>query len=34
MALYLLAALYYWIICFVISRGQERLEHRLERYVA
>ena len=32
--LYALAALYYWIICFLISLGQDRLEHRLERYVA
>jgi len=31
-ALYCLAALYFWIICFVISLGQRRLEKRLERY--
>ncbi len=30
--LYLLAALYFWVICFVISLGQDRLEHRLARF--
>ncbi len=34
LALYILAAFYFWVICFVISLGQERLERRLERYVA
>jgi cystine transport system permease protein len=33
-ALYGTAALYYWIICLVLSFGQSRYEHRLERYVA
>ncbi|MCG5432904.1 ABC transporter permease subunit [Mycobacterium sp. MYCO198283] len=33
-ALYGTAALYYWIICLVLSFGQSRFEHRLERYVA
>lgn len=33
-ALYGTAALYYWVICLVLSFGQSRLEHRLERYVA
>lgn len=33
-ALYGTAAVYYWIICLVLSFGQSRLEHRLERYVA
>ena len=33
-ALYGTAAAYYWIICLVLSFGQSRLEHRLERYVA
>ena len=32
--LYLLAALYYWIICFLVSLAQEPLERRLGRYVA
>ena len=30
--LYLLAALYFWVVCFVISLGQDRLEGRLERF--
>jgi cystine transport system permease protein len=33
-ALYGTAAAYYWVICLVLSFGQSRLEHRLERYVA
>jgi len=33
-ALYGTAALYYWIICLVLSFGQSRFERRLERYVA
>ncbi len=33
-ALYGLAALYYWVICLVLSFAQGRLENRLERYVA
>ncbi|MCT7661654.1 ABC transporter permease subunit [Mycobacterium deserti] len=33
-ALYGTAALYYWIICLVLSFGQARFERRLERYVA
>ncbi|HLU54212.1 MAG TPA: amino acid ABC transporter permease [Pseudonocardia sp.] len=33
-ALYGVAAVYYWVICFVLSFGQIRLETRLERYVA
>ena len=33
-ALYGTAAVYYWIICLVLSFGQNRLERRLERYVA
>jgi His/Glu/Gln/Arg/opine family amino acid ABC transporter permease subunit len=32
LALYLLAALYFWVICFVVSIGQGRLEKRLARY--
>ena len=32
--LYALAALYYWVICLVLSFGQQRVERRLERYVA
>ncbi len=32
--LYGLAALYYWIICFVVSLAQKPLERRLGRYVA
>lgn len=32
--LYALAALYYWVICLVLSFGQQRIEKRLERYVA
>jgi His/Glu/Gln/Arg/opine family amino acid ABC transporter permease subunit len=31
---YTAAAVYYWVICLVLSFGQSRLEHRLERYVA
>lgn len=33
-ALYGTAAVYYWVICLVLSFAQGRLEHRLERYVA
>jgi cystine transport system permease protein len=33
-ALYGVAAVYYWVICVVLSFGQIRLETRLERYVA
>ena len=33
-ALYGTAAAYYWIICLVLSFGQNRLERRLERHVA
>ncbi len=33
-ALYGTAAVYYWLICLVLSFGQSRLERRLERYVA
>ncbi|WP_418888657.1 ABC transporter permease subunit [Mycolicibacterium neoaurum] len=33
-ALYGTAAIYYWVICLVLSFGQARLEHRLERHVA
>jgi cystine transport system permease protein len=32
MALYCVAALYYWVICYVISLGQHALEKRLGRY--
>ena len=32
--LYGTAAVYYWVICLVLSFGQARIEHRLERYVA
>ncbi|WP_375002905.1 ABC transporter substrate-binding protein/permease [Aeromicrobium sp. CTD01-1L150] len=31
--LYALAGLYYWIVCTVLSTGQQRLETRLNRYV-
>jgi cystine transport system permease protein len=34
MALYIEAAVIYWIICLVLSAGQSRLEKRLDRYVA
>jgi L-cystine transport system substrate-binding protein len=33
-ALYGTAAVYYWLICLVLSFGQARFERRLERYVA
>jgi His/Glu/Gln/Arg/opine family amino acid ABC transporter permease subunit len=33
-ALYGTAAVYYWVICLVLSFGQSRLERRQERYVA
>lgn len=33
-ALYGTAAIYYWVICLVLSFGQSRLERRLERHVA
>jgi cystine transport system permease protein len=33
-ALYGVAALYYWVICLILSSAQSRLETRLERYVA
>ncbi|SSC25476.1 ABC transporter type 1, transmembrane domain MetI-like, partial [Klenkia terrae] len=32
--LYGLAAVYYWVVCLVLSFGQTRLETRLSRYVA
>jgi His/Glu/Gln/Arg/opine family amino acid ABC transporter permease subunit len=32
LALYALAAAYYWVICTLLSAGQNRLETRLERY--
>jgi His/Glu/Gln/Arg/opine family amino acid ABC transporter permease subunit len=32
--LYLLAALYYWIVCAALAAGQSRLETRLDRFVA
>jgi cystine transport system permease protein len=32
LALYAFAALYYWVICFLLSLLQRRLEHRLERF--
>ena len=34
LALYTTAAIYYWVICLVLSFGQNRIERRLERYVA
>lgn len=34
MAIYLEAALIYWIICLALSTGQSALERRLDRYVA
>ena len=34
LALYLTAAVYYWVVCLVLSFGQNRVEQRLERYVA
>jgi len=34
MALYIEAAVIYWIICLVLSSGQTLLEKRLDRYVA
>jgi cystine transport system permease protein len=33
-ALYGVAAVYYWVICVILSAAQGRLESRLERYVA
>lgn len=33
-ALYSLAAFYYWIVCFALAQVQDRLEVRLDRYVA
>ena len=33
-ALYGVAAVFYWVICLVLSFGQQRLETRLERFVA
>ena len=33
-ALYGTAAVYYWVICLVLSFGQSRIERRLERHVA
>ncbi|MEX0428778.1 ABC transporter substrate-binding protein/permease [Nocardioides sp. DS6] len=32
MALYCLAAVYYWVICYLVSLGQHALEKRLGRY--
>ncbi len=32
--LYALAGLYYWIVCTMLSAGQQRLETRLNRYVS
>jgi cystine transport system permease protein len=34
MALYIEAAVLYWVICLVLSSGQSLLERRLDRYVA
>ena len=34
MAVYLEAALIYWLICLVLSSGQNAIERRLDRYVA
>ncbi|WP_300267618.1 amino acid ABC transporter permease [Microbacterium sp.] len=34
MVVYLTAALVYWVICFVLSLGQDALERRLDRHVA
>ena len=34
LALYLTAAVYYWVVCLALSFGQNRVERRLERYVA
>ncbi len=34
MAIYLEAALIYWLICLVLSAGQGAIERRLDRYVA
>lgn len=33
LALYAFAGLYYWIVCWLLSRAQHRLERRLDRYV-
>ena len=33
-ALYSLAAVYYWVVCLVLSFAQTRAERRLGRYVA
>jgi cystine transport system permease protein len=33
-ALYGVAAVYYWVVCLVLSFGQTRLEERQNRYVA
>ncbi len=33
-ALYGVAAVYYWVVCLVLSAGQTRLEERQNRYVA
>ncbi|MBU9767078.1 ABC transporter permease subunit [Mycobacterium sp. TNTM28] len=33
-ALYGTAAIYYWVICLVLSFGQSRVERRLERHIA
>nr|WP_269329792.1 amino acid ABC transporter permease [Kineosporia babensis] len=32
--LYMVAAVYYWVVCLVLSFAQTRLETRLDRYVA
>jgi cystine transport system permease protein len=34
LAIYLEAALIYWLICLVLSTGQSAIERRLDRYVA
>jgi len=34
MPLYLFAALYYWVVCFLVSQAQGPLEKRLGRYAA
>ena len=34
MTVYVQAAVYYWVVCLVLSAGQSRLETRLERHVA
>ncbi|RYI99323.1 MAG: amino acid ABC transporter permease, partial [Actinomycetales bacterium] len=33
LALFILVGFYYWVVCWILSQGQRKLETRLDRYV-